>query len=172
MEFEEFVRERLAVLLRYATVLACDRALAEDITQNVMIRAQIHWARVRAADQPEAYLKRMVLNELLSWRRRRQARVGRLSEELAPAADDPMAAIDARDALLREIAQLPPRQRAVIALSYYEDQTDSEIAAMLGCGEATVRSHRSRALLALRSSVAATFASGPPAPRRNRREQP
>ena len=172
MEFEEFVRERLAVLLRYATVLACDRSLAEDIVQNVLIRAQIHWSRIRAADQPEAYVKRMVLNEMLSWRRRRQVRVGRLSEELAPPVDDPTAAIDERDALLREIAVLPPRQRAVIALTYYEDHTDGEIASLLGCGEATVRSHRSRALLTLRSSVATPSASGSSAPRRARREQP
>ena len=165
MDFDEFVHVRLAALLRYATVLSCDRGLAEDIVQNVLMRAHVRWARVSAADRPEAYIKRMVLNEFLSWRRSRQVRVGRLSEQLIPPAGDPMVVVDERDALLRQIALLPPRQRAVIALDYYEGHTDVEIAALLGCGVASVRSHRSHALVALRSTLAV-------APALNRREQP
>jgi RNA polymerase sigma factor (sigma-70 family) len=159
MEFEEFVQGRLAALLRYATVLSCGRGLAEDIVQDVLIRVHVHWARVSAADQPEAYVKRMVLNEFLSWRRSRQARIGELSEEFLPPAGDPTIVVDERDSLLRQIAMLPPRQRAVIALGYYEGCTDVEIAVLLGCGEATVRRHRSHALLALRSTLATMEAS-------------
>lgn len=75
MTFDEFVAFRLGALLRYATVVTCDAHLAEDITQDVLVRAQARWERISAVDAPERYVKRMVLNEFLSWRRRRPARV-------------------------------------------------------------------------------------------------
>lgn len=73
MTFEEFVTARLANLVRYATVVTWDPHLAEDITQNVLVRAQARWSRISRLDAPELYLKRVVVNEFLSWRRRRAA---------------------------------------------------------------------------------------------------
>lgn len=158
MEFEEFVATRLVMLLRYATVLTCDPHLAEDIVQEVLARAQGRWARIVHADYPERYVKRMVTNEFLSWRRRRAARVVPLSlpalDQVAGSTPDPAVQRDERDALLAQVAALPPRQRAVIALRYYEDMPDAEIAEILGCGRATVRSHASRALAALQTALA------------------
>ncbi|WP_433213599.1 SigE family RNA polymerase sigma factor [Dactylosporangium sp. CS-047395] len=155
MEFEEFLSARLAALLRYATVLACDPHLAEDIVQEVLARAQPRWARISAADVPEAYVKRMIVNELASWRRRRAARVVPMSLAALDAAGtpqaDPATAVDERDAMLRRLAALPVRQRIVVALRYYEGLTDPEIADLLGCRPATVRSHAARALATLRS---------------------
>ncbi|GIH15093.1 SigE family RNA polymerase sigma factor [Rugosimonospora africana] len=156
MTFDEFLGVRLTSLLRYATVVTCNPHLAEDIVQDVLVRAQQRWARISAADQPEAYVKRMILNQFLSWRRRRDATAVPLTEAMLAAAVSPTdapARVVERDALLRQIAVLPPRQRAVIALRYYEDRTDAEIAALLGCSEVTVRSHCSRALAALRTST-------------------
>jgi RNA polymerase sigma-70 factor (sigma-E family) len=157
LTFDEFLGARLVALLRYATVVTCDPHLAEDIVQDVMIRAQQRWARISGTDQPEAYVKRMVLNQFLSWRRRRAANALPLSlpaiESSAVAGQDTATGVVERQALLGQIAALPPRQRAVIALRYYEDRSDAEIAALLGCSEATVRSHCSRALAALRTST-------------------
>ena len=73
--FEDFATGQVTPLLRYATVVTCDAYLAEDITQDVLVRAQARWARISAVDAPEHYVKRMILNEFLSWRRRRAARV-------------------------------------------------------------------------------------------------
>ena len=168
MTFEEFIEVRLGALLRYATVVTCDPHLAEDITQEVLLRAQSRWAGIMRMDQPEAYVKRMVLNEFLSWRRRRAARTVPMSQEGLDAAagpqSDPTAAVDDRDDLVRRIASLPPKQRAVIALRYYEHRTDEEIADLLSCGTGTVRSHASRALASLRGAIAASH----PMPQRPR----
>lgn len=157
MTFDEFLGARLVSLLRYATVVTCDPHLAEDIVQEVLIRTQQRWARISDVEQPEAYVKRMILNHFLSWRRRRDARALPLPAAAVEAATgagaDCSARVVERHALLGQIAALPPRQRAVIALRYYEDRSDAEIAALLGCSEATVRSHCSQALAALRTST-------------------
>lgn len=157
MGFEEFVAARLTPLLRYATVLTCDPHLAEDVVQEVLARAQGRWSRIKRVDHPERYVKRMVTNEFLSWRRRRAARVVPLSlgalAHIAGAAPDLTAEHDERDALLQHVAALPPRQRAVIALRFYEGMPDAEIADVLGCSSATVRSHASRALASLHTAL-------------------
>jgi RNA polymerase sigma-70 factor (sigma-E family) len=155
--FEDFLAARLAALLRYATVLACDPHLAEDIVQEVLARAQPRWARIAAADVPEAYVKRMIINELASWRRRRAARVVPLSHDALETVTEPHADVQSdlgeRDAMIRRIARLPVRQRIVIALRFYEGLSDQEIADLLGCRPATVRSHTSRALASMRADL-------------------
>lgn len=160
MTFEEFVSIRLGALVRYATVVTWDPHLAEDITQDVLVRAQARWSRISRLDAPEQYVKRMVLNEFLSWRRRRAARLIPLSREsldgLAPPAPDISTAWDERDAALRLIATLPPRQRAAIALRFYEDLSHEEIAKLLGCRTVTVRAYISRALATLRDALPAS----------------
>ncbi|MGW5051787.1 RNA polymerase sigma factor [Actinokineospora sp. NPDC004072] len=152
--FDDFVVERIDRLLRYATALCCDRHLAQDIVQEVLLRAQNRWARIAATDVPYLYVKRMVTNEYLSWRRRRAARDIAAAPEvmaaLSPPVDDLAGAHAERDAMRARIATLPRKQRAALVLRYYEDYTDAEIAAVLDCAEVTVRSQISRALRALR----------------------
>jgi RNA polymerase sigma-70 factor (sigma-E family) len=159
--FDEFVAHRLGAILRYATVVTCDPHLAEDITQDVLVRARARWGRICRLDAPERYVKRMVLNEFLSWRRRRAARVVPLAREqldrYAVPASDPSTVWDERDAILRVVASLPPRQRAAVVLRYYEDLPDDEIAELIGCRPVTVRSLISRALASLRASLPARF---------------
>lgn len=149
--FDEFVDERLDGLLRYASVLTCDADLAQDVVQEVLLRAQQKWRRIGPMAAPTAYVKRMILNEYLSLRRRRAvheiAVVATARDEVI---DDPSGSYNEREAMLARIAVLPPKQRAAVVLRYYEDRTDGEIAEMLGCGASTVRSHISRALAALR----------------------
>jgi RNA polymerase sigma-70 factor (sigma-E family) len=159
--FEEFVAARLTTLVRYATVVTWDPHLAEDITQNVLVKAQARWHRIAGVDAPEQYVKRMVVNEFLSWRRLRSARVVPLAREtldgLATPLPDPTLPRDERDAMLRLIATLPARQRAVVALRFYEDLPIEEIAQIMGCRPVTVRTHLSRALAALRQALPASL---------------
>ncbi|WP_328467823.1 SigE family RNA polymerase sigma factor [Actinoplanes sp. NBC_00393] len=153
MTFEEFVTARLGALLRYATALTCDPYLADDIVGEVLVRSSSRWRRIERMEQPEAYVKRMVLNEFLSTRRRRGRTVPMSHEQLDSRAEgsDPHAVLPERDALMRSVRALPPKQRAVIALRYFEGHTYDEIADLLGCRPSTVRVHASNALTRLRS---------------------
>ena len=159
MTFEEYLGYRLGALLRFATLVTCNPHLAEDVVQEVLVRAHARWDRIGVLEQPEAYLKRMVVNEYLSWRRR-SARVVPVDlpalAAAAPSTPDHAQVYGERDELMRRVCALTPRQRAVVALRYYDGRTDAEIAAVLGCGEGTVRAHASRALAALRVSMAPT----------------
>jgi len=150
LKFEEYVAARLPALLRQATVLAGDPHVAEDVVQDVLIKAQPRWARISEMDVPDAYLRKMIVNELLS-ARRRLAAARRRERVQWPAPDqDGVDVLVQRDAILQVIRGLPTRQRIVIALRFYEDMADSDIAALLGCTEGTVRSQASRALAKLR----------------------
>jgi DNA-directed RNA polymerase specialized sigma24 family protein len=109
MTFEEFAATRLPALLRFAAVLAGDRATAEDLSQEVLARAYAGWDRIGGMDRPDLYVRKMILNEFLSWRRR--------SWRLVPAADAGAGQASAvpdyayqhseRAALLAEISKLP-----------------------------------------------------------------
>jgi RNA polymerase sigma-70 factor (sigma-E family) len=161
LTFEEFVAERLPAVLRQATVLAGDPHTAEDVVQEVLIKAQPRWARILELDQPESYLRKMIINELVSTRRRVRARLRRERVQPQPRPVDGADRHAQRDALIRLIRALPPRQRIVIALRYFEDMADGDIAVLMGCSAATVRSHAARALAALRASVRETNAPEP-----------
>jgi RNA polymerase sigma-70 factor (sigma-E family) len=151
MTFEEFAATRLPTLLAFATVLTGQRALAEDLAQDVLIRANARWDQIAGLDRPDLYLRKMILNEFLSWRRR-SWRLIPAGVAIAPQGStaDYAAEYAEHQAMLAEIAKLPRRQRAVLVLRYYEDRTDNEIADLLGCKPSTVRAHASRALAALR----------------------
>ncbi|MFD0579988.1 sigma factor [Dactylosporangium darangshiense] len=82
MTFEEFVAARLGALVRYAAVVTWDAHLAEDIVQNVLVRAQARWAHIEELDAPERYVQRMVVNEFLSWRRRRASRTVQVGDQI------------------------------------------------------------------------------------------
>ncbi|MEU5694190.1 SigE family RNA polymerase sigma factor [Actinosynnema sp. NPDC020468] len=146
--FEEFAAGQVTPLLRYATALAGDPHLAQDLVQESLLRAQQRWKRIGDLAHPAAYLKRMVTNEFLSWRRR-FVRHAPLAEDASTA--DPTRAVDERDAMARSIARLTRKQRVAIVLRYFEDYEDAAIAEVLGCAEVTVRSHISRALTTLRA---------------------
>ena len=157
-----FVHARLPALLRYAVVVAGDRTLAEDVVQEVLARAHGRWASISRTEHPEAYLKKMIVNEFLSWRRR-WARIQPVESVPVPASDEPDHASQhaERDALRAELARLPRYQRVVLVLRYYEDLSDNQIADLLGCSPGTVRGHASRALAKLRVNAQA---AGSPRP--------
>ena len=152
--FEEYVGARGPALLRLAFLLCSDRHLAEDLTQDVLIRAYRQWRRIGGLDRADAHVKRELVNEYLSWRRRRSS--GELpTAEPAPdrGMNDASEQLVQRDAAFRLLTALPKRQRAVLVLRFYEDLPDEQIADALGCSPATVRSQASRALATLRTGL-------------------
>jgi RNA polymerase sigma-70 factor (sigma-E family) len=161
--FEEFAEAQSPALLRYATVLTCDPHLAEDILQEVLVRVHRKWRRIGEMPSPMPYVRRMVTNQFLSWRRRKSAadtpRSPQDMVELGPLTGDPAGRYDERDALLAEVAALPKRQRAALVLRYFCDLSDEQIAEAMGCRSASVRGYVSRALATLR--VSSTVVPGP-----------
>lgn len=149
-DFREFVTARSGDLQRLARVLAGSRHDADDLVQVSLLNVWRAWSRVRSADDPDAYVRRVMVNAAASgWRRRWRGEIptDRLPEEESA---DPSDAMGDRDALVRAVRSLPPRQRAAIALRYFADLDDQAVAATLDCSVSTARSQISRALAALR----------------------
>jgi RNA polymerase sigma-70 factor (sigma-E family) len=155
LTFEEYVGGRLPALLRQATVLAGDPYVAEDVVQDVLIKVQARWARIGEIGALDAYVRKMVVNELLSARRRVAAALRRERVQWRAPAEDDADAVVRRMAVVQAIRALPARQRIVVALRYFEDMPERDIAELLGCAEGTVRSQASRALAKLRDVVEA-----------------
>jgi RNA polymerase sigma-70 factor (sigma-E family) len=144
-------------------MLTGDPHLAEDLVQDTMVRANERWDRIRRTDVPDQYVRRMVTNAYLGWRRtswfRRSVPVAEVPEA---AVADPTAERADRSELWGRLAQLPSRQRAALVLRYYEDLPDAEIADVLECAVGTVRSLISRALSALRADATSHVRLGDP----------
>lgn len=154
-DFEAYAHEHLPRLLAYATSLTGDRELAADVVQDAMAKAHGRWSRIQQAEHPHLYVRRMVTNEYLSWRRRWQVRhVVAAGDDIlharASPVRDPSEQVIARDDARQRLQSLPPRQRAVLVLRYYEGLDDAQIAVVLGTTTSTVRSNAARALTALR----------------------
>jgi RNA polymerase sigma-70 factor (sigma-E family) len=164
--FDDWASTGLDRLLRFAAVLCGSSSLAEDVVQDVLIKALGRWDTVQAADRPDSYLRRMVVNEYLSWRRKWLRIVPHMDMELRvdDHAVDPAIGVVDRDQIVAELAKLPRPQRAVLVLRYYCGYSDSEIVDLLGCSPSTVRSYASRALAALR--VELTTPAPEPHPRK------
>ncbi|MER6583934.1 SigE family RNA polymerase sigma factor [Nonomuraea sp. NPDC001023] len=157
-DFERYVEQRSARLLRTAYLLCRDWATAEDLTQTALARAWLAWRRVGA--NPDPYVYRILTNTHASWWRRRwrgEVATGELPDR--PQDQDDTAGIGTRDALRAALAALPAKQRAVVVLRYFEDLPDEAIAQIVGCSVPTVRSQASRALAKLRLDPAARAAA-------------
>jgi RNA polymerase sigma-70 factor (sigma-E family) len=150
MEFAEYVARQRPALMRFATVLSCQPWLAEDLVSDVLGRAFERWDRISGMAEPNAYVRRMIVNDYLSWRRRLARTAPRADVEPAQAYGDGADERAERDAMIRRLAALPRKQRAAVVLRYYAGLPDAEIAIELGCRETTVRSQIHRALNALR----------------------
>lgn len=149
-EDADFTADRLGSLLRFARALTGDRALAEDLVQDVVVRLLVaDRARIRDLD---AYARRMIVNAFLSWRRRISllrpvALIDDLPAEVGADVFDRHAE---SDDLRQRLELLSRKQRAAIVLRYFADQSDAEIAELLGCSRNAVRSLISRGLAVLR----------------------
>jgi RNA polymerase sigma-70 factor (sigma-E family) len=165
--FEDFVRARSAALLRTALLLAGDkgRPEAEDLLQTALERAYRHWGRICQSGDPERYVRRVLANASTDWWRRLRRRPEHAlpGDEAGPEAGDHASTIAERDFLMRALAALPPRQRAVLVLRYFCDMSEAEIADVLGCAVGTVKSQASRGLARLREASEVTGAAAPTA---------
>lgn len=168
IDFQNYVTQRTGRLLRLAYLLSGDAHTAEDLVQEALSRCHRRWDRVSGAADPDAYVRRVLVNQHHSWRRRRSSSElsvdpGRLPSGVTADGQDGVAA---RDLMRRALRTLPPSQRTVLVLRYYEDLADADIADLLGCSPGNVRGLASRALDRLRRDpdladvVAPTPASG------------
>jgi RNA polymerase sigma-70 factor (sigma-E family) len=152
-EFREYMLGRWPSLVRFAYGLTGDRGLAEDLVQTALVKAYVSWPRVSRADDPDAYVRRILINANHGrFRKRRVAeKTGGDLPEAAVA--DPTDELDQRSALVAALLELPVKQRAVVVMRYWEGLTESQTAAILGCSVGNVKSQASRALAKLRGSV-------------------
>ena len=155
MEFDDYVHDHATRLMRLAIVLCADSHEAEDVVQEVLPRAYHRWPHIRGLSRPHAYVRRMIANEAVSWRRKWARVEPRPDGVLDRGVGDHAAVTDDRAALLQAIAALPPKQRAAVALRYFEDLTDAEIAQTMSCRATTVRGYIHRALKTLNVDMAA-----------------
>jgi RNA polymerase sigma-70 factor (sigma-E family) len=149
-EFEEFVAAVSPRLHRAAYAITRDHHHAEDAVQAALGKAYARWKRVVRTDQPEAYVRRMVVNEVLSWRRRSSSSELPSGRTPETSVDGHEAAYAESDAVWQALGRLAPRQRAVIVLRYYEQLSEAEIADALGVRPGTVKSQASAAMSHLR----------------------
>ena len=150
VEFSEFVAARSRALMRTAYALTGDHQRAEDLLQTALLRSYGRWSSLR---DPEAYVRQVMVRTYASWWQRRWR--GEIPVAELPDIADPSAPPDTalRTALLGGLAGLPPRQRAVLVLRFFEQLSDQEIATLLGISTGTVKSQASRALAKLRGSA-------------------
>lgn len=144
--FEAFARARIPALLRFGYALTGDQQQGADLVQEALARTAAAWPRVLRKDDPEGYVRRVMVNRRTTvWRNlRREVLVAEPTEV-------PYEPADPHDAdLWAALAGLPRRQRAVLVLRYYEDLTEAQTAAVLGCSVGTVKSQNAKALAKLR----------------------
>jgi len=153
LEFEQWLAAREPALQRTAHLLTGDVHAAQDLVQETLGKLYLAWDRIEDRSRIDAYARRILVNEHhTAWRRpfRRREQV---TEDLP---DRPVVEAeydDRRDALWRIVCGLPPRQRAVVVLRFYEQLTEVEVADLMGISEGTVKSQSSRALAALRAAL-------------------
>ncbi|MFE4961389.1 SigE family RNA polymerase sigma factor [Streptomyces sp. NPDC056660] len=155
-EFQSFMIGRWPRLMRTAYLLTGEQHAAEDLVQSTLERVFVAWRKVGSADDPEAYVRRVMMNAHARRHRRK------LKEFLAPKDDsglvrevpdtgDRIAQADDRGALLKALAQLPARQREAVVLRYWEDLTETQAAEAMGCSVGTVKSNAAKGIAKLRA---------------------
>jgi RNA polymerase sigma-70 factor (sigma-E family) len=152
-KFTAFVEERAHALLNAAYALTGDRHAAQDLVQSAFAKAFLRWRKI--SDEPEPYVRRIIYHDFVSaWRVRRRRGEVVVAEPPDRSDGGPLEREAAERLLLRQaLGALPPRQRAVIVLRYFEDRSVEETAAILSCRAGTVASQASKALAKLRDAM-------------------
>lgn len=151
--FSQFVAARQHALVGFAHLMTADRATAEDLVQTALAKAYLRWRKLSADGfNAEAYVRRIIVNENASMWRRSWKRREHLTDAVP---EQPSHQSLEVDETWNKVMQLPPRQRAVIALRFYSDLSVADTAATLKCSEGTVKSQTSRALANLKSYLRA-----------------
>jgi RNA polymerase sigma-70 factor (sigma-E family) len=153
VDFEAYVTARAPALRRFAYLLTLHAQDSEDLLQTVLASAAGRWSRVQRSNDVDAYLRRALVNRAMSLRRFRSRHPETLVRDHADrAATSPGLGTEDREILVRCLRRLPPRQRAVVVLRYYEELTETETAHILDCSVGTVKSQASKALASLRQA--------------------
>jgi RNA polymerase sigma-70 factor (sigma-E family) len=151
--FEEYAAASWPSLYRRAYLLAGNHADAEDLAQQTLIKTHGAWSRVSGSDSPDAYVRRILTNTFLSAKRPRGRRLEVVTDQPPEPSGPPPGGPEDRMTLWPHISALPPRQRAVVVLRYYEQLSEAEIADALGCSRGNVKSTAHHALKNLRAAL-------------------
>ena len=153
-QFHEFVAERRKWLLQIARLLTTgDPHLAEDLVQTALTKIYVSWSAYCKADNPDGYLRRVLVNAFLRERRRSWWRFERPSDRLPDRAEAQPASAGLDPELSRALAGLPRRMRAAVILRFFHELDVAETAAAMGCSTGTVKSQTARALDKLRAAL-------------------
>jgi RNA polymerase sigma-70 factor (sigma-E family) len=152
-EFANFVAVRQRALQRTAWLLTDDWAVAEDLVQAALAKSWPRWESIRRRDNPEIYVRRVMLNTWLTWRRRRW-RIESASDALPefPAPGDVAGEVAVRVSVRRALGTLTDRQRSVLVLRVFDDLSEAQVAQVLNCAVGTVKATMSHALAKLRAA--------------------
>jgi RNA polymerase sigma-70 factor (sigma-E family) len=148
-DYVEFVSSRLPSLRRLAYALCGDWHRADDILQTSLTKAYLKWSAVRSSQNPDQYMRAIVVNTFLSERRTAWSRV-RLGDPPPETAAPDTGNVEDRTVLRQALARVPKRQRAVLILRFINDLGVAEVAEILHCGEGTVKSQTAHGLASLR----------------------
>lgn len=156
--FAEFVAARSSALLRSAYLMVGDQALAQDLLQEALTKTYVAWPRLREPRAAEAYTRKAITTTYISWWRRKAWRAERPHDDV-PDQGGPGTGAEVVDRvwLWEQLQSLPPRQRAAIVLRYYEDLTEAQTAATMGCAVGTVKSQVAQGLSRLRLRLGDTL---------------
>ena len=152
--FTAFVLAGQPRLRRTAYLICGDWELASDHVQEALIRVYRHWPRLRSEPEAHAYARKAVVSVVIDAKRKRSSTEVPVDSVVDAPGDDATVRSADRDLLGRCLAQVPARQRACLVLRHYDDLSVSEVAAVLGCSEGTVKSQTARGLETLQAAFA------------------
>ena len=140
-QFSDFVRAHSATLFRTAYLLTGDYQRSEDLLQTTLVRVYQRWPRIAGMDRPVGYARKVLVSQSASWWRRRSSHETPLLLLDEPVWGGRVEHVAEHERVWKAVLSLPPRQRAVTVLRYYEDLTEAEIAETLAMAPGTVKSH-------------------------------
>ena len=155
--FADFVSAEQAGLLRLAMLLSGDRGHAEDLVQTALLKTYRHWGRISRSGPPSAYVRRVLVTTHASWRRRLAT-----TEQVVESVPDRAAAPheDGDEQLRAALRELPVRMRTAVVLRYFEDLSEQQTAALMGCSPSAVNTQTARGLARLRAALTALQPAG------------
>jgi RNA polymerase sigma-70 factor (sigma-E family) len=153
-DFTAYVKARQASFARFAYLLTGDPHSAQDLVQSALAKVYGKWDHISSVDSPDAYVRKVMVNEHTSWWRRQWRHRERIDSELIRVLE-PAATTQPThdDDLWSHVRGLAPQQRAAVVLRFYEDLSEAQTAEILGCTVGTVKSHTSRAIKSLRAKM-------------------
>jgi len=160
--FTDFVRAHSASLFRTAYLMTGDYQRAEDLLQTTLVRVYQRWPRVERMDWPVGYARKVLVSQASSWWRRRSSHESPTLIGDQPTRQDQMEEVAEHERVWQAVLTLPPRQRAVTVLRYYEDLSEAEIAETLSMAPGTVKSHAHAATRRLADLLGEPVSAAPP----------